>query len=296
MEEQTMILAPQKLAMPIMTLDIALERRSELVEFVKKIMVEGKDFGAIPGTGDKPTLLKPGAEKLTTFFGLTPQFVDETVIEDFVDPDYPFFFYRRKCQLWKGNMMVAEASGSCNSREKKYRWRTANRVCPTCGKEAIIKGKAEYGGGFVCWNKKGGCGAKFPDNAPEIVNQLEGQVENPDIYDLGNTILKMADKRALVATTLLAVNASEFFTQDLEDMIIEGAFIEPESPKPDKKPRKARSNNRSKWQSFLADAGLTEKEALAALGHDSVVAWLKANPGKSDRNAYDEILAVMGKA
>lgn len=297
MEEQTMTLIPQKIAMPIMTLDVALERRNDLVKFVQAIMVEGKDFGAIPGTGDKPTLFKPGAEKLTTFFGLTPRFVDETVIENFVDPDRPFFYYRRKCQLWKGDVMVAEASGSCNSREKKYRWRTASRVCPTCGKEAIIKGKAEYGGGFVCWNKKGGCGAKFPDDAPEIVNQPEGQVENPDIYDLGNTILKMADKRALVATTLLAVNASEFFTQDLEDMVIEGVIIEPESkPTKTKKPRKAKSNNRSsKWQNFLAEHGLTEKEALAALGHESVEAWMRAT-GKSDKDAYTEILAVTGKS
>jgi hypothetical protein len=32
-----------------------------------------------------------------------------------------------------------------------------------------------------------------------------------------NTIQKMAQKRALIAATLLAVNASEFFTQDLEE-------------------------------------------------------------------------------
>jgi hypothetical protein len=34
-------------------------------------------------------------------------------------------------------------------------------VCPKCGAAAIIKGKAEYGGGWVCFKKKGGCGAKF---------------------------------------------------------------------------------------------------------------------------------------
>jgi hypothetical protein len=35
-----------------------------------------------------------------------------------------------------------------------------------------------------------------------------------------NTIQKMAQKRALIAATLLAVNGSEFFTQDIEDRII----------------------------------------------------------------------------
>jgi hypothetical protein len=33
--------------------------------------------------------------------------------------------------------------------------------CPTCGKTAVIKSKAEYGGGYVCWKNRDGCGAKF---------------------------------------------------------------------------------------------------------------------------------------
>jgi len=35
--------------------------------------------------------------------------------------------------------------------------------------------------------------------------------------DIANTILKMAQKRALVAATLIGANASAFFTQDIED-------------------------------------------------------------------------------
>jgi ABC-type uncharacterized transport system YnjBCD ATPase subunit len=38
------------------------------------------------------------------------------------------------------------------------------------------------------------------------------------IYDLTNTIVKMAQKRALVAAVLSSCGASEFFTQDLEAM------------------------------------------------------------------------------
>ena len=38
------------------------------------------------------------------------------------------------------------------------------RICPECGEQAVIKGKAEYGGGFVCWKARGGCGTKFPDH------------------------------------------------------------------------------------------------------------------------------------
>lgn len=35
-------------------------------------------------------------------------------------------------------------------------------ACPACGSaRAVIKGKEEYGGGFVCYGKKGGCGNKW---------------------------------------------------------------------------------------------------------------------------------------
>lgn len=45
-----------------------------------------------------------------------------------------------------------------------------DKTCPKCGAAAIIKGKEEYGGGWVCFKKKGGCGAKFttdPSESPE---------------------------------------------------------------------------------------------------------------------------------
>ena len=50
--------------MPVMSMELALQRRQMLVEFTRKIMVEKQDYGVIPGTGSKPALLKAGAEKL----------------------------------------------------------------------------------------------------------------------------------------------------------------------------------------------------------------------------------------
>lgn len=39
--------------------------------------------------------------------------------------------------------------------------------CPKCGtNEHVIKGAEQYGGGWVCWKKNGGCGAKWPDEEP----------------------------------------------------------------------------------------------------------------------------------
>ena len=43
-------------------------------------MVKGEDYGVIPGTGSKPTLLKPGAEKLCVLFKLSTKI--ETTMRD----------------------------------------------------------------------------------------------------------------------------------------------------------------------------------------------------------------------
>jgi hypothetical protein len=208
--------------MPAMSIESAVERYNTITEFVSRVLRKDVDYGVIPGT-DKLTLLKPGAEKLTTFFGLSTRFSLIERIEDWTGETHggePFFYYLYRCQLSRGDLLIAEADGSCNSREQKYRWRDAQRVCPECRQAAIIKGKEEYGGGYICFRKKGGCGAKFSAGDPQIESQTVGRVPNPDIADQVNTIQKMGQKRALVAATLMAVNASEFFTQDMEDMVI----------------------------------------------------------------------------
>jgi hypothetical protein len=206
--------------------------------FIEQVLHEGTDYGVTPGTNDKPSLKKPGAEKMASFFGLAPTFEDVSIVEDWTGADHngePFFYYRQKVKLWRGERLIASADGSCNSWEKKYRYRSSERVCPSCGKPTIIKGKEEYGGGFLCYGKKGGCGAKFPDNSPEILNQPVGQVKNPDVAELTNTILKMAQKRALVAGVLIATNASDYFTQDLDDFVT-GEIIDAKAVTVVKKP------------------------------------------------------------
>jgi hypothetical protein len=205
--------------MPAMSIELAVERYNTITEFVSRVLRRDVDYGLIPGT-EKLTLLKPGAEKLTTFFGLSTRFQVIERMEDWTGAEHegePFFYYLYRCQLFRGDLLVAEADASCNSRETKYRYREAQRVCPVCAQAAIIKGREEYGGGWICFKKKGGCGAKFQTGDASIESQTVGRIFNPDIADQVNTIQKMSQKRALVAATLLAVNASEFFTQDVED-------------------------------------------------------------------------------
>jgi hypothetical protein len=188
-----------------------IEQTTKIQQCMTSVMKNGEHYGVIPGTQGKPTLLKPGAEKLLLMFRLKPSYI----IVDKTDTDVKIAFTIRclLTHITTGNE-IAEGLGSCNSREAKYA-RAAPKKCPECGKEAIIKGKEEYGGGWLCFKKKQGCGAKWPDGAEEI----EGQVATvADPSDLHNTILKMACKRALVAAVLNGTAASDFFTQDLEDL------------------------------------------------------------------------------
>src|SRR5688500_2129908 len=211
--------------MPAMSIESAVERYNAVTEFVSRVLRRDVAYGVIPGT-EKRTLLKPGAEKLTTFFGLSTRFELLERIEDWTGEHRggePFFYYLYRCRLMRGDVLIAEGDASCNSRETKYRWRESQRACPACGQAAIIKGREEYGGGWVCFKKKGGCGAKYHDGDQTIESQQTGRVSSPDIADQVNTIQKMAQKRALVGSVLLAVNASEFFTQDVEDMHIGAA-------------------------------------------------------------------------
>jgi hypothetical protein len=56
-----------------------------------------------------------------------------------------------------------------------------------------------------------------------------GRRPNPDLYDTWNTVLKMSNKRALVAAVLNTTAASDLLTQDLED-------DEPPKPSPSPEP------------------------------------------------------------
>lgn len=206
-----------------------LTARRERESIIAQVLVSGVDYGVIPGT-EKPTLLKPGAEKIADSLNLCPDYEPVDRAEDW---DRGRFFYRYRCSLRvRGSQaVVATGLGSCNSMEARYRWRNAERACPECKKPAIIKGSKEYGGGWLCWKKKGGCGAKFPDADARIVEQVAGKVENDDPYSLVNTIDKMAQKRALVAAAL-NLGFSHKFTQDLED----GAPPDEQVPAPPDEP------------------------------------------------------------
>lgn len=206
--------AQQGIAQISLSIEQVKANRDSIFNLMKSVMREDVHYGRIPGCGDKPTLLQPGAQALAQLFNCTPQFqIEKTGLE------------RGQC-MWavtcrmvhRGTgQVVGEGVGICSTMEDKYRYRKAERVCPTCGKASIIKGREEYGGGWVCFKAKGGCGAKFSDGDYAIESQAAGRVEVDNPYDKYNTVQKIACKRAYVHAALNITAASELFTQDIED-------------------------------------------------------------------------------
>lgn len=237
--------------MPIMSVDQAWDRYRSFEEFKKRIMVEGVDFGVVPGTSGKPVLLKPGAEKLTTFFGLTVRFEVIEKVEDWTGDRHngeQFFYYWYRCSLHRGELLIGEGDGSCNSMEPKYRWRWVSESDLPPGYDvgqlrkragsitefAFAVDNSETTGQYAKPQEHWGAFHRAIEagTAQSITKTTRAgkifdawqidttvyRIPNEDIAGQVNTLKKMAQKRALVAATLIVVNASQYFTQDLEDM------------------------------------------------------------------------------
>jgi len=195
--------------LPVMTVEQAVIRYQEMQQFVKSVLKDGIDYGTIPGTRDKPTLLKPGAEKFAKFFGLG---IEHELVDSIEDWEKGFFNYRYKviARSLRSGSIIATGEGSCNSKEKKYRIRYVPEFAATDEeKQRVLHRETRT-------SKKG--------KAYVMLTIL-----NDDPYSIVNTIQKMAYKRALVAAVLVAANASDYFTQDIEDMapeVVNGEIVE----------------------------------------------------------------------
>ena len=249
-----------------MTIEGVIRQVNLIQEVMKKVMKEGEHYGTIPGT-NKPTLYKPGAEKICTTFRLAPAY--EIKRTDMADGHREYEIVCTLTHIPSGQIF-GQGVGSCSTMESKYRFRKAEQICPECGEPAIIKGKKQYGGGWLCFKKKGGCGTKFKDGNPLIENQEMGRVEYDNPADYYNTVLKVGKKRAHVDVTLTVTAASDIFTQDLEDLTDNGVKPQPEthqqptnsaSPQENGNPKIAEIEHlRSMW-ALIKGEGWTEEEA-----------------------------------
>jgi hypothetical protein len=155
-----------------------LEVQNETRSLIEKTLKAGRDYGVVPGTRGKPTLHKPGAERINAAFAVRAVY---EIIEKESDHDHENHFYGK----------YDDKEGPPTTSYGLYRYVI---ICRLFHREANV----EVGQGV------GSC------------SSLESKyISRP--RDSENTVLKMAKKRAYVDATLSTFGLSDQFTQDIED-------------------------------------------------------------------------------
>ena len=201
--------------------DIVNSQMSKLKGLVRSSLKAGLDYGVIPGTGKKPTLLQPGAEKIALMLGIT---LRHDVTTSQLPGDHREVTVVAHAILRKTGEEVGDGVGLCSTMESKYRYRND-------------------------WVHK--------------VNGRPGKVENRDVADVYNTVLKMAEKRADIDCVKRVASASEFFTQDLEDM--PDYETQQQAPQPDPVPTVDVQPIRDRFKAWCAATGHGPKDGMGAL-------------------------------
>lgn len=182
-------------------------QREAIVEAMQKVMRKDIDYGTVPGS-DKPSLWKPGSEKILSMFNLA---VVPTV-EDLSTPDAIRYRVHAGIVHFPSGNNCGVGLGEASSAETKYQWRAA--VCEeewiaTPDDRRRVKWKKGQGGSVYC------------------VKQVRAEME-----DVANTVLKIAKKRGQIDGTLTATAASDVFMQDLEDLVDAGLDLNPDADPP----------------------------------------------------------------
>lgn len=182
-------------------------------QILEHVMVEGVHYGSIPGTGDKKTLLQPGAEKICTTFRLAPK----PHVEDLSEPRENFYRYRVTCSIYTihDSVFVGAACGEASSLEEKYSWEAA-----ICHEQYELADPLQRR-------------IKFKKDTSEKGYYTIEQIAR-NAPDLANTVLKMAVKRAFISATRGATAASDLLEVDLEEEAVADVARQEraEQPKP----------------------------------------------------------------
>jgi hypothetical protein len=212
-----------------------LQQVNDVQHAMRSVMKKDVHYGLIPGTGAKPVLLKPGAEKLLMMFRLIPTFDTEVISMQDGHKEYRVVATIKNLE----GAIMGQGVGSCSTLESKYRWRQDKDKTITAvpvpksywdKRDASILARALEGAGV------GVSGKPVTEKTDEgyFIAVLSGtgkRVENPDIADCYNTCLKMAVKRALVAGTIFTLSVSDIFDQDIDETL-EGMQVAPRQAQP----------------------------------------------------------------
>ena len=90
---------------------------------IKSQLVEKVDYGIIPGCGQKPSLFKPGAEKIIRIFHVSIEYKDVNPIFDMKEGNVSHTIL---CSAYFNGVLVQQGVGSANCFERKF-WRNSIR-------------------------------------------------------------------------------------------------------------------------------------------------------------------------
>ena len=129
-----------------LTVDEAKESDDEMSRFIDEVLVSGVDYGIVPHTS-KPTLLKPGAEKILNFLGLIAR---TEVVNRIEDIGAGYFAY--ECKVYvidRDGVVRGEGVGITNSKEGKYAKSTGfavqNTILKMAKKRALVDATLNVG-------------------------------------------------------------------------------------------------------------------------------------------------------
>jgi len=253
------------------------KRTHAVQEVMRGVMKEGTHFGTIPGT-PKPSLWKPGAEVLCMTFRLAPLLESRTTADD-PDAEWSYQSTRRD---------GTAIHGTC------FGYFEIEATCTIQAQNGEVLSR---------------CSARC--------NNREAKYRSLSIYDVRNTIQKMAEKRAFVSAVLMATGASDIFTQDIEDFPelvdvtstpaapVQGERTiskEAESPSSSSapssspstsstKPNQALTARREEWLRRVAQEAHINKAAM-----DRCLDFLKGAESSVVKRFFDELAQKKGEA
>ena len=182
------------------------EMKSQIIliqECLRSLMVKETHYGQVPGCGDKPVLLKPGAELILALFHIAA----DPKIEEFSDGfDTRFRIISSGIHTPSGKI-VGFGVGEASTSEKKYKWRAA--VCHEEWEDTPEERRQI---------------AYIRNYKTKQIERVEQVRQNP--ADIINTVLKMARKRSIVDLCLSTTACSDIFAQDMDDPDINDAVDE----------------------------------------------------------------------
>lgn len=183
-DAQSLSLESQRFSGEAVTL--ALDNARSIGKLMKEKMRENHHYGRIPGA-QKESLWQPGADLILTGFRMysDPMRIERT--EE--DGHYRYGVTVQIHPIGHPEVTISEGVGAASTREIKYayRWVRENDIPKDMNKEDL--------------------------KTKNVKDCILYRVENQDVGDLENTLIKMATKRAKVAAVMELPGCSELFME-----------------------------------------------------------------------------------